>query len=563
MIASPQMEAAHRRRIRFCANLVFGLLLCCAGVPAPGSAQVPAAITFTIERFAVEGENPLTDRETEKILAPFTGPQQGISGVEDAARALERTLVEQGFAFHRVTVPPQRAAGGVFTLRITTFRVGSVAVSGNAHFSDRAVLNSLPTLAVGEAPNSLRIARSLKQSNEHPARRVAVFLSEAETAGELNARVEVRDAKPWQVFGSLANTGNDETGDSRLSVGFQHSGVFGYDHVLTASYTTSPLHHFDDVTQVGVFYRIPLYRWAGAIEGYFTYSDVDQGTDTTGVSAFDVSGAGRFGGISYTHNLIPIGNFNHSLRLALDDRLFENNTVNLNFPDLTFDDVRTRPLSIQYSGRWEEGKRKLNFYVQAAANLPGGRHNTDSAYEANRCGLDPLGVCNPLIGTGDLVDRNWQAVRIGANTELPLFRDWSFRGRLAAQLASVPLIPGEQFGLGGVNSVRGFSEREISGESGVQLNAEIYFPSMIESLQMLAFLDYGRLQVEDPDDNALDGETVLSYGFGMRWFFRSHVGIALDVAHVLDGNGSTADPAMVEITEAGDTFVHVNLFTRF
>lgn len=547
------------------ARMFPALALLWGAIAAPGLtvAQQPAAITFTIERFQVEGDNPLPSRKTEHVLAPFTGPQHGISGVEDAARALEQALAERGFAFHRVTVPPQRAAGGVFTLRISSFRVAEVDVNGNEHFDDDSVRNSLPSLRIGEPPNSRSIARSLKQSNEHPSRRVAVFLSEAETAGELKARIEVRDAKPWQVFGSLANTGSEETGDWRLSVGGQHSGLWSLDHVLTVSYTTSPLEHFDDVNQVGVSYRMPLYRFAGSVDAYVSYSDVNQGVDTTGVSGFDVSGAGRFFGFAYTQNLYPIGNFNHSVRVSIDDRLFQNKTINLAFPDLDFLDVRSRPLSLQYVGRYEDGPRRYGLHAVLSGNLGGGAFNDDEAYQANRCGLDLSGRCNPAIGSGDQVDHHWQLLRIGGNAELPLFGTWQLRGRLEAQIAGEPLIPGEQFGLGGVNSVRGFSEREIAGESGVQINAELFLPSWIESLQVLTFVDFGALRVIRPDDSNINGETLLSVGVGLRWFFRNHIGVALDLAHVVDGNGSTADRNIVTVTRSGDSFAHFNLFLRY
>ncbi|MCC6202375.1 MAG: ShlB/FhaC/HecB family hemolysin secretion/activation protein [Gammaproteobacteria bacterium] len=561
VVASRQPTGSGRKRRR--GMLLLALSgLCTIGATA-NAQQSPPAITFTIERFQVDGDNPLSAAQTEHVLAPFLGPQQGISGVEEAARALEQALVKRGFAFHRVTVPPQRASGGVFQLRITSYRVASIEVNGNDHFSDDSVRGSLPALRLGEPPNSRRIARSLKQSNEHPARRVAVFLSEAEQAGDLHARIEVRDAKPWQMFGSLANTGSRETGDWRLSLGAQHSGLWGRDHVLTMSYTTSPPEHLEDVNQIGISYRIPVYRFAGSIDAYFSHSDVAQGVDTTGVSAFDVSGAGRFLGVAYTQNLFPLGNYNHSVRLALDDRLFENNTINLAFPTLDFLDVRSRPLSLQYTGRYESGGVRYGVHAVLSGNLGGGAYNNNLAYQANRCGIDLSGLCNPATGLGTQVDHSWQVLRIGGNVDLPLWGKWQFRGRLESQLAGEPLIPGEQLGLGGVNSIRGFKEREIAGESGVQLNAELHTPPLYKSLQLLAFADFGALRVIRPDDNSLNGETLVSVGVGLRWFFRNFIGISLDYAHVLDGNGSRANPAVVAVTRSDADYLHFNLFMRY
>ena len=46
-------------------------------MPLCGTAA--GAPLFTIERFEVVGDNPLSDTEVEYILRPYTGPQDGLS----------------------------------------------------------------------------------------------------------------------------------------------------------------------------------------------------------------------------------------------------------------------------------------------------------------------------------------------------------------------------------------------------------------------------------------------------------------------------------------------------
>jgi len=60
------------------------------------------------------------------------------------------------------------------------------------------------------------------------------------------------------------------------------------------------------------------------------------------------------------------------------------------------------------------------------------------------------------------------------------------------------LISGEQFGLGGADSVRGFEEREISGDDGIQLNLETHSPSFGPGLRPLAFADGSKIKVSIP-----------------------------------------------------------------
>ena len=78
--------------------------------------QETPSVSFFIERFVVEGENPLDETETQTALLPFTGEQEGLNALQDAAKALETIMRERGYTFHRVIIPSQRTAEGEFLL---------------------------------------------------------------------------------------------------------------------------------------------------------------------------------------------------------------------------------------------------------------------------------------------------------------------------------------------------------------------------------------------------------------------------------------------------------------
>lgn len=59
-------------------------------------------------------------------------------------------------------------------------------------------------------------------------------------------------------------------------------------------------------------------------------------------------------------------------------------------------------------------------------------------------------------------------LRFGADINHPLPRGWTLRGRVSAQHSPELLVSGEQFGLGGTYSLRGFEKREITGNEGIQ-----------------------------------------------------------------------------------------------
>ncbi len=88
------------------------------------------------------------------------------------------------------------------------------------------------------------------------------------------------------------------------------------------------------------------------------------------------------------------------------------------------------------------------------------------------------------------------------------------------QLASRALLPLEQVGLGGVNSVRGYRQDLLLTDNGAVASAEVLVPIVrwpqIDSLlQIVPFVDFGvawNNNAQNPDPN-----TLASVGLGLRW----------------------------------------------
>ncbi|MCG6892186.1 MAG: hypothetical protein LJE65_01150 [Desulfobacteraceae bacterium] len=493
-------------------------------------------IRFTVERYAVVGENPLSEKATRKVLSDYLGEQKGLGGLEAAAKALEAAIRDNGWAFHRVSLPPQSIEEGTVQLRVSTVPLVGVSVEGAEYFSEDNIRASLPPLVPGGVLNTREVARALRTANEHPAKRVTTSLKPAKGSSALEATIQVDDSRPDRLYASFSNTGDSETGYNRLSVGFQHANLFDRDHIMTLSYTTSPDNVYD-VTQLGVFYRAPIYSKALGISAFATYSNVDQGQVA---DFFNVTGSGRFVGASVDYAFLPIGFYIHKLTAGVQSRRFENDTL-FEEEDIGTD-VQSVPLSLRYDGRWERAKGNGGFYVEYAHNIEAGSDNDDLAYELTRPGAEA----------------SWQALRYGADLELNLPRRWTFRGRLTGQAAGEPLIPGEQYGIGGIRTVRGFDERAVTAESGQHVSVEFWMPPFNPNLRALGFVDLGWTQAQDPVLVGEPNEFISGAGFGFRWHWvtrwKNDLYLQVDAAHVLN-DASTLD--------SGFGKINFNLFFRF
>ena len=516
--------------------LLYAVLLTCCGL---AQAQSGAAARFEVKRFEVNGNTLLEPDQIDASLRPFTGPGKTFADIEAARQALLIAYQQAGFGAVQVVVPEQQVSAGVVKLNILQAKIGPIKVSGNKFFSSDNIRHSLPRLREGESPNTRDVAQDLRVANESPAKQVTVFFKTGERAGEVDATAQVSDDHPLKVFISLDNTGNDATGDERLGFGFQYANLWDKDHVITLRYTTSP-GHLDDVSIFGLGYHLPLYGYRSSLDVYGGYSDVNSGTV---LGLFNVSGSGTVGGIRLNYYFNKEGDYEHKLALSQDYRAFENN---VDFSGLQLgSDVTVHPISLSYSGQLRlENSGQIGFFVGASKNISGGNDGDQAAFTRSRAGAKA----------------SYTIYRFGANLSYPFENGWEVQALADGQYTPDALVSGEQFGLGGLNSVRGFREREISNDYGYRSTVELYTPSFAGALKLensrlraLLFYDLGYVK----RNFALPGEVdtgIASIGAGLRYSWSKHFNARFDYAYILDGGSARGD---------GDQRAHFSLVYVF
>ena len=476
---------------------------------------------FEIKRFEVNGNNLLEPDQIEATLRPFTGPGKSFADIEAARQALLIAYQEAGFGAVQVVVPEQQVSAGVVKLDILQAKISSIKIGGNKFFSSDNISRSLPRLKEGETPNTRDVTQDLRVANESPAKQVTVFFKSAERAGEVEATALVSDANPTKVFVSVDNTGSGETGFQRLSLGFQYANLWDKDHVITLQYTTSP-DHLKDVSIYGLGYHLPLYGYRSSIDVYGGYSDVNSGTVA---GLFNVSGSGTVAGVRFNYSFDKVGDYEHKLGLSQDYRAFESN-VDF-FGTQLGSDVTVRPISLTYSGQLRlENSGQIGFFVGAGKNIEGGNDGDQAAFTLARSGANA----------------GYSVYRYGANLNYPFTSGWEVQALIDGQYTADALVPGEQYGLGGLSSVRGFREREISNDYGYRTSVELYTPNFADSLKLqnsrlraLMFYDAGTVKRNKALPGEVDRVGVASIGAGLRYSWDKHLNARFDYAYVLDG----------------------------
>jgi hemolysin activation/secretion protein len=497
--------------------------------------QKPLELRFDIARYLVEGNTLLPQRVIDRAVAPFQGKQRDFGDVQRAVEALQAAYRKAGYASVQVYLPEQELDGGVVTLRVVEARVASVSVTGNKHFDEANIRRSVPALAPGKPPSAPRIADGTQLANENPAKKVQVVLRPSGRPNEVDAAIEVEDEKPWKLFLTADNTGTPDTGEARVGAGFQHNNLFNRDHTVTGQYITSPS-ELDSVSVYSLGYRLPLYSLGDSIDLIAGYSDVDAGTTQTQAGPLAFSGQGSVALARYNLLLRRRGEYQHRFIFGADYRLYDN-TCEVGELGATgcgpaAVDVAVHPVSLAYAGTLTRTRSQLAFDAAVLHNIPGGEDGEEEDIEAARPGAK-----------GD-----YTLLRGGANLALSLWRDFQPRIRFNGQYTSDALVPGEQFGIGGWNSVRGFLEREVSSDKGYALSGELYTPDLLwvfgtkwGELRLLAFYDYGQITRNDPQPGDIERLSISSAGGGLRLSVQKRAALRADLAYVINGDGVRDD----------------------
>lgn len=464
--------------------------LLATGQLAQAQPQASASEQVQVRSYQVQGNTLLDAAAVQAALAEHTGPRT-LADLQKAAQAVQALYVQAGWAAVVVYLPPQPVADGVVTLNVVEGKVGQVQVQGNQRLSAARVRAALPSLVEGTTPRVRRIDAELQIANENPGRSMAVLLGPGAAPGEVQATVKV-DEQPVQRFSaSLDNSGNSRTGELRLGLGWQHADLTGHDDALSVNLQTSPTEP-SMVRVASLGYRWPLPGLRAAVDLFAAYSNVDGGTQTIAAGDLSFAGAGRILGARSVWYLRRLGEFDQRLTAGLESRAYLNDCSVAGLPagacGAAGESVAVQPLSLEWAAQ-QGGGTPMLFTVGVTHNLAlGGSHGDQADFDAVRPGAP----------------RRYTVWRGGAQASMPVLEDARAAARLSLQHSSDALVSGEQFGLGGALSVRGYEERELSGDSGWQLSLELLSPRLgtdwlpaTTDLRLLAFADAGEVHNQD------------------------------------------------------------------
>jgi hemolysin activation/secretion protein len=483
----------------------------------------------------LDGPLLLDTPETRAALTPFLGKPLTPSGLQ----AISRSIIAQYRAANRpfvdVAFPEQDISGGVVQAVVTEFRVEAIRVEGNRWFASDLLRDDV-RLAPGDRIDADRLREDLVWLNQNPFRQVNLVAEKSPTPGGTDLVLKTEDRFPLRVYGSYDNSGVPILGRDRWSLGFNYGNLLGLDQQLSYQLTTGNdfWHHRADVPGFSsdptfqahaVNYIAPL-PWRDKLAIFGAYEEaVPRGASVTPLDIVGISGQAS------TRYIMPFAarpNLVQDLQFGYD---FKTSNNNLAFGgtqiSTTYTEIDQFPLIYDATIVDAFGQTALqNTLVLSPGNITGA--NKDAAFQSQ--------AGNPFARARYVYDH----LAITRTTALPRNTSWVMR--VVAQASDHNLLPSEQLGAGGVDSVRGYDDHTANGSQGVLLSEELRSPPfpvmgalgkapLPDQLQLLTFWDYASVsdkQVDLTVPGARSSTQLASVGLGLRYQVPRYLEVRFD-----------------------------------
>lgn len=413
-----------------------------------------------------------------------------------------------------------------------TFDIIEVDVQPAGHWTRERLLKLVPELEK-EKIDLAKLSHQIQLVNDAKAVKLNVDL-QPQQEGKYRAVLTAEPQKESSVIANVNNTGNEFSGDWRLGTTYINKNISGNSDSLGIAYVTSP-GHWEDVKQAALVYRAILPRAGDSLYVSASWSDVDLGNiGNFGGIRVSATGRGTTAGAHYQHNIKYTDARKQILDLGVDYKNYKNNTdfdlLGIRLADST--DYEVALASLSYVDIWKQKDEFLAWSLGYSTNLSSG-----SGFVDNRANSD----------------RHFQLWKASLNYQRRLPGDWIIGVRGSGQYSHDNVVTTEQFGAGGLYSVRGFKERVAYADKGVMGSLEIYTPKIAKYSRFVLFTDWAHLSNNEALVGEIGSDNIGSYGVGYRFYDKKRGwSLSVDYAHAysnLDGARNNLRPWHVNLTK--------------
>ncbi|HEY9652342.1 MAG TPA: ShlB/FhaC/HecB family hemolysin secretion/activation protein [Coleofasciculaceae cyanobacterium] len=469
----------------------------------PDEPSTPIQETITVQEFKFVGSTVFSDEQLAKVTEPFTKRPITFAELLSARTAVTTLYTSNGYVTSGAFIPPQTLTSGTVTIQIVEGGLEDIQVNGLRRLRSGYVRSRL-ALATGKPLNVPRLLEALRLLQLDPLiSRISAELSTGSSPGTSLLIVDVAEANTWS-YQLFANNGRSPSvGSFRRGASLTQANLLGFGDSLTFSYTNT-----DGSNGIDANYTFPLNARNGTLS--LAYGNTSSEVIEDPFNVLDIQSSSRYFDITLRQPVFQTPTQEFVLGLIGSRR--ESDTSILD--DLPFplspgadDEGRTRLTALRFFQEWTQRSAQEVIALRSQFSL----------------GLDAFNatVNETIPETGEQIpDSRFFSWRGQAQWVRLLAPDTLFLLRGDIQLADQFLLPIEQYGLGGLGSVRGYRQDLLLADNGALVSAElrlpiVRIPQWQGVLQVIPFFDVGAVWNSGREDPETDHLAAL--GLGLQW----------------------------------------------
>jgi hemolysin activation/secretion protein len=490
-------------------------------------ASAPTPPKFDLEAYDVDGNTLLDTPTIEAAVYPFLGPDRTRDDVAAARDALQKAYQSRGYQSVVVEVPQQNARSGIVRFHIVEAPVGKLRVVDSQYHLPSRIKEQVPSLREGRVPNFTEAQKEVAELNRLPDSRVTPLVKPGRVPGTVDIDLKVNDALPVQASLEVNNDHSQNTSFLRTIPSVTYSNLWQLGHSFTATATLAP-ENINDSEVFSANYMAPIWDtpWTVMAYGYYSNSNVATlgGTNALG-KGYGIGVRGILGLPQISD--FGLGEFAETFTFGAD---FKQSYQDIYFGGkLSPCDAADQYFIVPHC---------IIYYAPLFAS-----YKLDQATASAATSIT-ASVTAGIRGAGSgkvafqYLRANAQSNFVHANLEFTdlreLYGDVWLSSRVSAQISDQPLVPAEQFSLGGLTSLRGYLQSEAIGDDGIVGSLELRSPSLaaltnkyidnpwIDDWRFYVFTDDGVARVIDTLPGQQSTFGLASFGGGTRLQLFSH-----------------------------------------
>lgn len=471
----------------------------------------------TVDTFEFEGNTLLSSEQLESALADIKGQELTFEQLKGAADRLTDLYRKEGYFTVRAAVPAQDIQGGTVRFQIIESKLGKVTIAGNERYSTEFLRWFVEPIEKMEIPDQKLVHRQILLLNEFPELQASTVVNPGEEPGTVDLTVEIADDHPTHFTIDYNNFGSRFTGRDRVGATLDFGNLSGNGDRLI-------LRGLRSLSSKGV--TVGTLSYSLPVNNHGTKASVMLSNAAYGVGReleiLDIRGEAIVAGAFLSHPLIRQANWNLDVNAGLMYQNIEDTIL-----DSTISRDRLREVILGVSTDWSNLSGRNYVNLRMTQDLGGAFSGMESD--------DPLGSRQ---AGGGFNKWNIDVARIQQ-----LNKNFYGIGRISHQFANRPLPNAEQFALGGIDSVRGYTQAAYLGDAGYNLGAELRWQPLsgenLDLLSVVGFVDHGSAYLKRPALGEIGNIDMTGAGFGIRLNLPEDTHIRADIGWPIGNNAIT------------------------